>query len=351
MNSSLRAQSAVTGLLLAATLLCGCASGQWQDEIPAGLVASAAAQEPPRGDLNACTQSRGAKQAAGVLRSAAIGALFGGPAGLIEGAAKQLLDSDLDCAFQYLAGRALATPAPEERVPSTEERSVNARPVPVAHSTPVALFAAPGSLPSAGDTWTYRLTEPRRRAWPARRHSVTVESAIPGAIIERSSGTLHRNGSYFSAEGDLVLFSPYLMAFDSGLSGLRSEGIESLDALSCGGNWVCTTSARVAGRELVRVPAGEFEAIKVEVQQAWLSRNAWPGGARTLTVWYSPQTRRAVKFSSRGTAGAHIKTEFDLELEDYSAGVERPAELRKLTEAETSVFPKTWAIGCPGGNC
>jgi hypothetical protein len=118
-----------------------------------------------------------------------------------------------------------------------------------------------------------------------------------------------------------VVFSPYLAAFDSSFAGLATAKVQNLDSHSCGPQWLCSTSARVAGREIVRVPAGEFEAIKLEVNQAWTPRgtgHAYPSGARTLTIWYSPQTKRAVKFSSRGSAGAHFKTDFDLDLEDYN---------------------------------
>jgi len=67
------------------------------------------------------------------------------------------------------------------------------------------------------------------------------------------------------------------------------------------------------------VPAGEFEAIKVEVQQTWTARSSQNagGGARTLTIWYSPQTRRAVKFSSRAQGGYAVQSDFDLVLESY----------------------------------
>jgi hypothetical protein len=151
-------------------------------------------------------------------------------------------------------------------------------------------------------------------------HHVEIESAVPEALTERQARAAHRNGSYLIDEADVVVFSPYLAAFDPTFAGLAAAKIQDLDSHSCGARWLCFTSARVAGREVVRVPAGEFEAIKLEVNQAWSrgTANAYPSGARTLTIWYSPQTKRAVKFSSRGTAGAHFMTNFDLELEDYN---------------------------------
>ena len=97
-----------------------------------------------------------------------------------------------------------------------------------------------------------------------------------------------------------------------------SDLIKNFHSDSCGARWICVATASVAGKEFVRVPAGQFEAIKVEVQHTWTARypNA-ESGARTLTVWYSPHTRRAVKFSSRGSARSSLHSDFDLELESY----------------------------------
>jgi hypothetical protein len=42
-------------------------------------------------------------------------------------------------------------------------------------------------------------------------------------------------------------------------------------------------------------------------------------GGRTLTLWYAPQVKRVVKYSSRATVGAYgpIDSHFDLELTSY----------------------------------
>jgi hypothetical protein len=42
-------------------------------------------------------------------------------------------------------------------------------------------------------------------------------------------------------------------------------------------------------------------------------------GGRQLTVWYAPEAKRAVRFSSRATHGSvpPIETDFDLELVAY----------------------------------
>ena len=115
-------------------------------------------------------------------------------------------------------------------------------------------------------------------------------------------------------QGAVSLFSPYYTPDDSG----QIAKIRDPNADFCGADWICSMSGSVTGKELVRVPAGQFEAIRVEVQHAWTARypNA-ESAARTLTIWYSPQTKRAVKFSSRAAGSSSVHADFDLELESY----------------------------------
>jgi hypothetical protein len=206
-----------------------------------------------------------------------VGAIVGGTAGLIHGATKG-----------GSSNHATLTQAP----------GLPAQPLAMPVSAP----------PAAGDMWTYRLTEPRSGSTSYR---VVLDSRAAQSIEQRGAA------SYFVREGDLELFSPHLIAFDPQLSGLPTVKVDA-NVPSCE-RWMCLTQARVVGRETLRLPAGEFDTVRVEVEQSWTARsiNAYPNGGRTLTVWYAPQAKRAVKFSSRGTRGAHFKTEFDLELEDY----------------------------------
>jgi hypothetical protein len=206
-----------------------------------------------------------------------VGAIVGGTAGLIHGATN---------------GR-------------SSNHATNTQAPGLPAQTPAMPVSAP---PAAGDMWTYRMTEPRAGSSTYR---VVLDSRAAQSIEERGAA------SYFVREGDLELFSPHLIAFDPQLSGLPTGTVDA-NVPSCE-RWMCMTKARVVGREILRLPAGEFDTVRVEVEQSWTARsiNAFPNGGRTLTVWYAPQARRAVKFSSRGTRGAHFKTEFDLELEDY----------------------------------
>jgi len=120
------------------------------------------------------------------------------------------------------------------------------------------------------------------------------------------------------------VFSPYLGAFQDLAAQPALEPAQLTDPM-CGGQTTCDAKARVVGREVVKVPAGTFEAIKVTVDHGWRGwretqtiSGASPGG-RQLHIWYAPAVKRAVKFSSRltGRGGSGAVGNFDLELESY----------------------------------
>jgi hypothetical protein len=189
-----------------------------------------------------------------------------------------------------------------------------------------------GRLPQAGDTWSYLLTEPKRVDGPKQRaYSVKVAAASPTAILEQyavadgpSGEWAHVPGSYILSQG-AALFSPYLGAFAE-LTPHSHLGRIEINDRNCAGNYACRVEGRVVGRESVKTAAGSFDAVKVVIEQSWsavagaFSQMAPQfNGGRTLTVWYSPQAKRAVKYSSRTTFGSvpPIEPDFDLELMSY----------------------------------
>ena len=196
----------------------------------------------------------------------------------------------------------------------------------------LALTTAPRSrLPQRGDAWRYRLTEFRgREGERQRRYDFTVESASATEVVEkysidgaRSRQWKHSPGAYLVVLGTSV-FSPYLGAFQDLAAQPALEPAQLTDPM-CSGQTTCDAKARVVGREVVKVPAGTFEAIKVTVDHGWRGwretqtiSGASPGG-RQLHIWYAPAVKRAVKFSSRltGRGASAAVGNFDLELESY----------------------------------
>ena len=100
-----------------------------------------------------------------------------------------------------------------------------------------------------------------------------------------------------------------------------------VEQLACGAGHRCTATGRVIGTERLRVPAGTFDTIKVEIEHVWFvfsgpttgSGSADMNGSRKLIAWYSPRLKRAVKYSSRVETGRFppIEADFDLELVSY----------------------------------
>ncbi|HTG97262.1 MAG TPA: caspase family protein [Burkholderiales bacterium] len=239
----------------------------------------------------------------------------------------QKLQAALDRQQKQLAALGLK-PSPVPQVITPLEPVT---PVVTASAAPTAVAASNSKLPQPGDTWTYRLFEPKRADGPKQRqYVVTVAAASSSSVLDKSSleqdssgEWAHTVGSYLVAQGK-SLFAPYL----SQLSELRvpmSIGKVVIADPACAGSYQCQASARVVGRETLRTPAGSFDTIRVEVEHNWQPASVSGGfvaqlnGGRKLTVWYAPAVKRAVKFSSRPTFGSlpPIDTYFDLELTSY----------------------------------
>ena len=246
--------------------------------------------------------------------------------------ARQVLPDALEMlaasiASAYLGPWETLTPSTERGVANSGSGGLGLSPssTHIPPSSVVSAQALDSLLPAAGDAWTYKLTEPKQRSLQARLHRVRIASVTPDTIVEELADepgplvrTLQIDGGYLIREGTVSLFSPYFTPYDASASSARITNVKNLDRDSCGAVWICSVSAMMVGKELVRVPAGEFEAVKVEVQHSWTARYpAAQSGGRTLTVWYSPQTKRAVKFSSRGSGGSSNHRDFDLELVSY----------------------------------
>jgi hypothetical protein len=214
------------------------------------------------------------------------------------------------------------------------------KPTPVAAPEPiVTASAAPtitaGStasrLPKVGDTWTYRLSEPKRIDGPQQRsYTARVAAASPLGILEQYEIDLEKPGEWAHSPGAYVaglgrsLFAPYLAALGE-LPASGGLGRIAIVDPACSGAYICEVSARVVGRETIKVPAGSFDAVKVVVDHSWrpMAGGGYAGvmffGGRTLTVWYVPAVKRAVKYSSQRTFGElpPIDPDFDLELTSY----------------------------------
>lgn len=199
---------------------------------------------------------------------------------------------------------------------------------------PAAAPAVPkpsGRLPQGGDTWTYRLVEPKRADGVKQRdYRVKVATVSDAGIVEQysvgqeaSREWTHERGNYLVALG-APLFSPYLGAFVD-LRPFGTLGGIQMKEGACTTQYICQAAAKVLGNESITVPAGTFRTVRVEVEHSWRP-SAISGtfgtqlnGGRRMTVWYAPEVKRAIKFSSRATFGTMppVEQDFDLELITY----------------------------------
>jgi hypothetical protein len=200
---------------------------------------------------------------------------------------------------------------------------------PPGRAAPVAPGAAPvaWTTPKAGDQWTYRWRETKRANAPERALVVTVVSASDVEVMDQASvdgGTPFQSrqpkGSHLVTEGPAI-FSPYLLGFSS-LPARSSVGRVRIEEPGCAGRYVCEAKGRVMGVETVKTSAGTFNATKVLVEQSW--RPAFMGasagtGGRRLFIWYAPEVKRVVKYTSSTIVGTSppMEPDFELELVSY----------------------------------
>ncbi|WP_199917145.1 toll/interleukin-1 receptor domain-containing protein [Parazoarcus communis] len=206
---------------------------------------------------------------------------------------------------------ATAPPQPERTAP---EAVIVTRPEAAPKTAPVRPRPAPAAvdsrLPRAGESWVYRT----RGLWatsPKRTVVVTVSAQDGTAVTERMQDTEPAPGpagtqvrwrgseARIAHDGGLgTEFSPFISAFAELQQDTSWRGIPTPDLDGNWGGWYGT--GEVIGRETVRVPAGSFDAWKVEV---WSTRHAT--GGQTIAglepvrihflIWYAPGEKRYVK--------------------------------------------------------
>jgi hypothetical protein len=197
-------------------------------------------------------------------------------------------------------------------------------------------IASPNPTGGTGDRANYVVT-----VGAANRNEILDQVVVGDG---RSTGTRHTRGIQVFAQASGI-FSPYLMVFDkrSPGSGLGNIGIADP---ACRGQYLCEVSGRVVGEETVTVAAGNFLASKVVIEQSWRpaftsGASSSGAGARVITVWYSPQVRRAIKYSSRLSFGdaAPMEANFDLELVSYRVA---PGPVRVLAAPKPPQAGDNW---------
>jgi hypothetical protein len=233
----------------------------------------------------------------------------------------------------------VGTPAPQQetRKPAApvqaEAEAPAASPAPPPKAAPeaparVASLNLPNRPSTArdlkiGDSWTYRLREVQfSKNLATVTHEIgggdkggireTVRIGGPEAGGSAAAGTPRRivlEPRIFEQQLDssatLFEFAPFMSAYSdlqSGVAWAKISGATSSDSIN---SW--RFRGKVVGREAVRLPAGNFEAIKAELEghldlSSPMPRDPYSETTvsyQTYTVWFVPEIGRAVKYERR----------------------------------------------------
>jgi TIR domain-containing protein len=203
-------------------------------------------------------------------------------------------------------GTATSEPITVTPAPSTVAK------IPAAPSEPASAPATPqasGPL-RTGESWTYQVqgkwpTSPRRLVQFTLRGQEGSSLREELAQLQPESRVGKENRRVRSDEPAVLLwtelgseFSPYLAAGRQWQGGEQWTAIPTPDLDPNWRNW--HSNAKVVGQETVKVPAGSFQAWKVE---AWSSRAATGGNTQAdmeptrvrFLVWYAPAVGRYVR--------------------------------------------------------
>jgi len=211
-------------------------------------------------------------------------------------------------------------PAPAD-APPTRATAPAAAPGPAA--TPAAVVSS--SLPAKGERWVYR-SSGKWLTSPKRRYEIVAQSVADNLVtdalrlIEPESGAEVRRAR--GDKPDFIAwnaigpeFSPYFGAFVDLAGQGRLSGLPTPDLHPQWTNWY--SKAEVIGRESVSVPAGTFNAFKVEV---WSSRNRTGSQAEAqmepvrvnYVIWYAPEIKRYVRMQRVVSTVANSESEKDV---------------------------------------
>ena len=151
--------------------------------------------------------------------------------------------------------------------------------------------------------------------WRFEVHLGTGPGAMKVQDVSRVVTSVTAAGIERTDNGVKVLLTPELNEIES-TSYKHSDSRLLNFPLEVGKQWHCTDnilskfigkevrtdwSVAVVGYEKVRVPAGEFDAFKLEAKGSWISGSKT--GEESRTYWYAPAARGVVKSEIQDTSG------------------------------------------------
>jgi serine/threonine-protein kinase len=222
------------------------------------------------------------------------------------------------------ADKAAAEKAASEKAAADKALADKAAAEKAAAAKPV-VAAKPG-VPAVGDRWVYeaRETTHGERHFQASFEVKAVSGTTVTEIVHRGNGEVrevtHKPFLHAtSASPGIVVFSPYLRAFQDLRDGQSWSDIDFSNLFNCSTNIQisCTVSGRVAGREKVSVKAGTFDATKV-VLTVFIKSGFGGNTTVELRYWFADETNRFVKYEMRHDSRVFQQPQMDMELVSYT---------------------------------
>jgi hypothetical protein len=175
------------------------------------------------------------------------------------------------------------------------------------HNTPVAAPA-----PAVGDSWTYQYTD----VWKGVKGSLNrlevakvddagihldIRRAASGALLSKQLLSAEMNPIDRGAMHFAPSFTRYAFPLAPG-----KEWTTDVDADNpkSGKHWRYRIKGKVLNWEKVTVAAGEFDALKIEVEALYRGEEVGTSGGNgqlTETVWFAPAVNNFVKMDYRDT--------------------------------------------------
>ena len=217
-----------------------------------------------------------------------------------------------------------------ERIKAAEEKKQQQ--VAAVSGAGAAYRPASDKLPPVGATWKYRYTDLK---YSRVQHQFTVRvDGVDGWVVSETftpDGAASRQRvrtevgadearfleRALGGERTALEFNPYFFAYDG--EG-RDAGAATGYPVGPSSNALWSTRTKVTRNVPVRVPAGSFNTLMVEIEgeraaSTEVSRRAVDTGRFAVTVWYAPEVKRYVRLENRvwlGTSALYGEERIDL---------------------------------------
>jgi hypothetical protein len=185
-------------------------------------------------------------------------------------------------------------------------------PAAMAYAAESVPASAPAPVVNVGDSWTHQYTDVWKHT-PGNLNRTEVTAVDTGGIevdIKRAAtgaGVAHYRYTpeMNPIDRGKMHFAPYYARYAFPLAPGKAWTVDATgDNPAAGKRWRYQVNGKVLGWEKITVPAGEFDAIKVEVvayYQGEEAGNRGGSGNSKETVWYAPAVNNFVKLEYQDT--------------------------------------------------